>query len=224
MFCKHCGKEVADGALFCASCGQPVQASNPPTPQPQMPPILKSFLDLLKGLMNPEQGIGLAAKCTDYAGAIGIGLYYFIYVFARSVEAYQDGLGRIVTFGGMFGISCAMGAIYLVLMLIAFYGVMSYAANKPANPFVCLNVFGIALIPATVAMILNFGFGFVWDPLASFLTTIGNLFLYLVLYFSLGHMGEKPARNPFWVYCVAIAFAVVLSAFINGEIYAAYLF
>lgn len=34
MYCKNCGKEIADDAAFCPSCGQAVKESVAPTPAP----------------------------------------------------------------------------------------------------------------------------------------------------------------------------------------------
>lgn len=223
MFCKHCGKEVADGAKFCAACGQPTGEA-PRTSGTGLPPIVDSFVSQLKALVNPTEGIGLAAKCPDFTGVIGIGLYYLIYVFYNAVSAYQsDYTSSIVGFGGMFGISCAMGAIYLALLAIAYFGTCFVAQGGMPNLASCVNSFGYALVPATFAMVLNFGLGFVWDPLASFVSTIGTVFLYLALYVAVQKMEAKPVRSYFWVFCVAIAFAVVLANFINGEIYSAYI-
>ena len=33
MFCKHCGKQLTDGAKFCPDCGTPVSAKAQHTPQ-----------------------------------------------------------------------------------------------------------------------------------------------------------------------------------------------
>ena len=32
MFCRSCGKEMADNAMFCPSCGAPARAAAPTTP------------------------------------------------------------------------------------------------------------------------------------------------------------------------------------------------
>lgn len=223
MFCKFCGKELADDAKFCASCGNPVATAAPAATAPQMPAVFGEFVEMLKGLLNPAEGIGIAAKSTGYAGAIGIGLYYFVYLFFNCVAAYQDGYGRYVSFGGMFAISLAMGAIYLALIFLAFFGVVSFASGKVANPFACMNVFGVALMPSVAAMILNFGFGFVWSPLANFFYTIGAIALWLILWFAVGKLEEKPVRNYFWIACAAFACAEVLANFINNKIMIAYL-
>lgn len=220
MFCKFCGKELADDAKFCASCGNAVSA---PSTAPKMPAVFGEFVEMLKGLLNPTEGIGIAAKSTGYAGAIGIGLYYFVYLFFNCVSAYQNGLGRYASFGGLFAISLAMGAIYLALIFLAFFGVVSFASGKVANPFACMNVFGIALMPSVAAMILNFGFGFVWSPLANFLSTAAAIALWLILWFAVGKLEEKPVRNYFWIACTAFAFSEVLANFINNKIMIAYL-
>ena len=38
MFCSHCGKEVAAGAKFCASCGAAVNSQSTPAAEPPKAP------------------------------------------------------------------------------------------------------------------------------------------------------------------------------------------
>ncbi len=243
MFCKHCGKEVADGALFCASCGQPTGAAPAPAAAPaapaQLPAFLKNLLDQVKAILNPPKAIGLAAQSKGLEGIVGLGLFYLIYVFSRVVEAYQGSMGdfyyadgqvtmtvdvsRYVGFGGMFAISLGMGIVYLGFLYAAFFGVVSIATGKVLNPLTCMNILGIALLPSVAAMIVNFGFGFLWTPLASLMSLIATLFLYISLYTAVEKTEHKPVRPYFWIYVALMGAAVVLAEFINNVIYGAYI-
>lgn len=225
MFCKHCGKEVADGAKFCAACGQSV-ADAPRTATSSatgLPPILDSFVAQLMGLGKPMDAMGLAAKATDFTGMVAIGLYFLVYAFYSTFSYCQGQYGGLVGFFGMFGISCAMGAIYLILMLGSFCVLNFFAQGKVPNIASCINTFGLALIPVTASMILNFGCSYIWDPLTDFVSAIGTAALILLLYVAIGKMEEKPVRNYFWIFCVAFAFASTLSGVINSEIVTAYI-
>ena len=42
MYCKHCGKELEDGAIFCTRCGKPVQGQ-PVKKEPEKSEKKKSF-------------------------------------------------------------------------------------------------------------------------------------------------------------------------------------
>ena len=222
MFCKHCGKEVADGAKFCTACGQPTGEARPAS-SAGLPPIVESFIDQIKGIANPTEAVGLAAKSVDFTGIIGIGLFYLVYLFYNTISAFQASYSDVVGFGGMFAISLAMGAIELALLFGAFYGVSFVAYGAMPNPTAVINSFGFALIPSVVAMCLNFGLGFVWSPLANFVSTAARIFMWLILYVSVQKGETKPVRSYFWVFCGAVAFASVLASFINNEIYSAYL-
>lgn len=224
MFCKHCGKEVADGAKFCAACGQPTgeaprAAASSAT---GLPPILDSFLSQLMGLKNPIEAMGLAAKEVNFTGIVAMGLYFLVYVFYTTFSFCRGQYGGIIGFFGMFGISCAIGSIYLLLMLCAFCGMNFFAQGKVPNIATCINTFGLALIPSAAGMILNFGCSYIWDPLTSFISSIGSASLVLLLYVAIGKMEEKPVRNYFWLFCVVFAFASTLSTIINNEIVTAY--
>ncbi len=83
MFCRNCGKEVADGQRFCDGCGAPMQGpaapnSPPPPPPPNYPPA---------GGPQPQGGSGkpdkktmdlilkvFAGICTAFYGIMGLRL------------------------------------------------------------------------------------------------------------------------------------------------------
>ena len=204
MFCKHCGKQLPDNAQFCDGCGQSTGAVKPASAG--MPPFIQSFLDQIKALVNPTEAIGLAAKSTGFEGVIGLGLYWLIFALYNAVVT--DSV--YTNFGALFGLSLVTGLLYLGFVYGALFGISFLATGKPANPLTVMNILGLALIPATVANLINMGFHFAWWGLESFLADIAFLFLILILYVAVQKM-EKPVRSYFWIFCVGLALAFVLS-------------
>ena len=76
-FCSHCGKELADDAVFCSACGKQVQQIPAPAPQVEPPQPKSSVL--------ANCAFVLAFLCPLVGAILGlIGITYYGFVVNKS--------------------------------------------------------------------------------------------------------------------------------------------
>ena len=71
MFCKNCGEQITDGALFCTNCGASV--AEPPV-QPAQQPVAPAYQ---QPVSNSGRGMGVAALVM---GIVSCCLFWIPYV------------------------------------------------------------------------------------------------------------------------------------------------
>ena len=188
MFCKHCGNQMPDDAVFCAKCGtsvsesarKAVNANMPPAPSPTaqwpsqparpMPPAQASPARPAVQPNMPNTAGGYGQTATPPQGVPA----YAAQSPAVAASAAQTSPLRFVE-GGL--------AVVLVIMLLAV-------------PFVDLSLLGSFSIPSLVAMWFRF------------LEAAGQ--------FS-GMMGQSSEANEAMVYVIALC-ALVVIAVVSGLI------
>ena len=69
MFCRNCGKEIDDGALFCPHCGS--QTLNPSGTQPQAQPQVQPMTQQTVNVQPFNAGPAQEAKGTNGFGIAG---------------------------------------------------------------------------------------------------------------------------------------------------------
>ncbi len=82
MFCRNCGKEIDDGALFCPHCGS--QTLNPSGTQPQAQPQVQPMTQQTVNVQPFNAGPAQEAKGTNGFGIAGfvlglLSLYLGVY-------------------------------------------------------------------------------------------------------------------------------------------------
>lgn len=101
MFCKNCGKEIADNALTCPHCGAPVQSTaiHTANPTPGASPknwlttlLLCLFLGTL-GIHSFYAGKTLIGIIQLFTGG-GCGIWTLVDFIMILVGSYKDGEGR----------------------------------------------------------------------------------------------------------------------------------
>ena len=138
MFCKYCGKEIVDGAKFCASCGGRVEETATPAEPvitPAATPVVNQVnADYIKEAKDAAarkiltQGIcSLAFTCTFFFGLIG---WIIGGVCKGSVSDYEARFGPVTGMakvgkslgkGGLIGgiITSIFATIYFYCIFLA---------------------------------------------------------------------------------------------------------
>jgi hypothetical protein len=145
MFCTKCGKEIADGSVFCPLCGQsttaPVAAA-PKAPSEVGAQISSFVKDYFK---NPMEAVTSRAKDNFWLfGLISIGAYIFVrflvLLISYSNNYYDNAFST--AFGSFFiDVLCFSVLIFAIFL---FNGV--FKLNKLSLPSV-VSLTGLALLP-----------------------------------------------------------------------------
>src|SRR5665648_560688 len=102
MFCTKCGKEIADGSVFCPLCGQP--SNGPAAPAAKAPSELGAnissfFKDYFK---NPIEAVSSRAKDSFWLfGLISICAYILVHFFVSLFSGYEGYVAQYA-FGTLF--------------------------------------------------------------------------------------------------------------------------
>lgn len=115
MFCKQCGKELADGAVFCTNCGTntTVEPVAPATPAPVQPPKTKQ----VDPADAPNTGMFILGFFIPIAGLI----LYLINMDTKPQMAKSAGKGALIGYiaSTVFGVIMGVLATILPVVLMA---------------------------------------------------------------------------------------------------------
>ena len=127
MFCKYCGHQVADGSLFCPSCGnrldspqesQPQNSYTPP--QQNTPPYQGAYTPPTGGYQPPQSNQGYNGGYQPYQsapnyGAMPMNWYKFLIYFALFASCVLNAI---------YGLGMLTGMVYgdASSLVYAFYG------------------------------------------------------------------------------------------------------
>ena len=109
MFCKYCGRQIADGSLFCPGCGNRLdsaQEQTPPTQQtpPSQPGSYPNYTPTTPppaGGYRPNGGYQSPNNAANFSG-YPMGWYKFLIYFALFASCVLNALSAIGMFTGMF--------------------------------------------------------------------------------------------------------------------------
>lgn len=189
MFCSKCGKELPEGAAFCASCGNPTGATAQKPKQTNdslqgMPPIIGNLLKRVIGFFTgarQEAVVADAVKDTTWSGAIlaGAGLLVFIFTqllnVIHGVRAFlqlngadygeaQKMAGRYTEIWPAFWWSLLFAVVYAgALVGLAF--LMAKLMKGNLSILNIVNVVSYASLPVIAISIANLALGFIWGLL-----------------------------------------------------------
>ena len=127
MFCKNCGKEVADGAGFCPHCGATLAGAPAPAPTPA--PSDKPAPAGAKGKLDP---LNLSALICLSVGVL------FLMIFCFKFMGDLSDITKFVDGGGMAGVivsllslcAIASSVFVLVCLWLIFGGKLSATGAK----------------------------------------------------------------------------------------------
>lgn len=122
MYCKNCGAEIADGAIFCPNCGQAVQSEpqnfETPVYEPQQAvygnPVEQKNLPnvLMWGIL------GLVFADTFFLSFLGI---IFSAIAMSKAKLYTEMTGQPLSKGGKVGGILAKIGLILGIVLTVFF-------------------------------------------------------------------------------------------------------
>ena len=234
MFCPKCGKQIPDGAAFCASCGNRIGGEAPAKPATQgMPPILNNLFTKLVGFFTTnrqEAVVADAAKDTTWSGAILAGVGILVFVLTQLVNIMSAGRFYFVL-GGLsysasfdyadmayrLGAPAGMSALFAVVYAAALV-VMTMAMAKMCKvsiPFVsAVNIAAYASIPVIVVGIPSMLLGLLWGafPIVLFLVAMFASF-YLIYQAMAKAYGAKNAFLPMLVLATVMLIVVAFGAY-----------
>lgn len=238
MFCSKCGKELPEGAAFCASCGNPTGATAPKTNQNAslngMPPILGNLVKRVVGFFTgarQEAVVADSVKDTTWSGAIlaGVGILVFIFTqllnsihFVRSFlqlmnydygEA-QEAASENAEIWAAFGFSALFAVVYAgVLVGGTFLMVKMLKGNLTFLNVV--NVAAYASLPVIAVSILNLVVGFIWGLLPVILFAAAVMAsLYLIYRAVSDACGAKNAFLPYTITSVLVMIVLTWGAYV----------
>lgn len=155
MKCPHCGKNLADGARFCAYCGNPVHsmppvqnnASQPQNPTSFTPPPQQ--LQQRPPYVPPQQYYnipGLTAQKPRYMNLIALiaAVIALVSMFLPFVTASAMGISQSVTLFQAFTNSFDPMIILIILMMVAV--VIMQLAKAPQVPSIVLAALSLVFI------------------------------------------------------------------------------
>ena len=242
MFCKYCGKGLADDAKFCDGCGSRLDGvrveSDPSAFGVDIRSILGNCLATLKGFFskNTVKTVGESAKSTGwewivfalasalaYALALAVnikqGINDLLGSFANiTLDTLSDSYGvEIYNFGNWFlyGLLISIGT-YLLMSILLFL-VTKYVFKKNVSIVCVLNLVATASLPLTVAYVLNMLLGLMWLPLVIVVSIAALVMTALLLYVGMQKL-DKLDTSPLWAYTgiwaviVAIILVIICSA------------
>lgn len=117
MFCKQCGKEVADGTAFCPGCGASLDGASAPAPAPAAAPAKA------KGKLNP---LSLSALICQTVGALFMAIFCMVLMSDFSEMSSLPDIGFLGVIGVLLCL-CAMVAVIFVpvCLWVVFGGTVS---------------------------------------------------------------------------------------------------
>ncbi len=229
MFCRNCGKELADGAKFCDGCGAPTDAAGggyaPVAPaQPAQNPMVTNFTASLTGIVkDPEGTVRKEARSGTLEWAIfaGISLVTFALSMAIGFKKVLAAALSIMTgstaslplsFGGMLGMSFLVGLIAFGLLTAGVWVAANYVFKTQVSFPQALNMVGVASLPFSAACIVNMLAGLLWGPLAVVFFGVGAAMSAVLLYEGFKeYAGEK---SPFLMFLAVVGVTVLLTVII----------
>jgi hypothetical protein len=179
MFCTKCGKEIADGSMYCPLCGQQFKSSEPApakTTSDFGANVSSFFKDYFK---NPIEAVATRAKDSFWLlGLISIGAYILVHFFVSLFSGYEGYIAQYA-FGTLF--------IDLICFAALIFGVFLFASafklNKLSLPST-VALTGLALLPLVPVYLV----GLLFDKLiegasvTTVLFTIAFIFAAIILY------------------------------------------
>lgn len=92
MFCKNCGKEIADNAVMCPNCGSPIQKASEGEKSKMVALLLCLFLGFVGGqsFYTGKIGVGICQLLT----LGGCGIWTLIDLITIITGSYKDSEGK----------------------------------------------------------------------------------------------------------------------------------
>ena len=120
MFCKYCGRQIADGSLFCPGCGNRLDSAQEQTPPAQQTPPSQpgSYPNYTPttpppaGGYRPNGGYQSPNNAANFSG-YPMGWYKFLIYFALFASCVLNALSAIGMFSGMI-YGDASGLVYAI--------------------------------------------------------------------------------------------------------------
>lgn len=233
MFCPKCGKELPEGAAFCASCGnptganaqQPKQANSAAATLQGMPPILgnllKRFIGFFTGVRQ-EAVVLDSVKDNTWSGAILAGVGVLVFIFTQLLNVIHGVRAFLQLNGADYGEAQKMATryteiwpafwwslLFAVVYAVALVGLAFLMVKMMKGNLSILNIVNIvsyASLPVIAISIANLVLGFIWGllPLILLLTAV-IISLYLIYRAVSESCGAKNAFIP-----VAVSSTVVM--------------
>lgn len=119
MYCKYCGQQIDDRAVFCVHCGVATDAFYYPPAAPGYPPVMQGYAPAPQKKTN---GLSLAGMIVSIVGAIG-GNYLLCIPSVVGIILSVIGLGKVKQLGSGKGFSIAgiiVGAVSLLIWILIF--------------------------------------------------------------------------------------------------------
>ncbi len=244
MFCKNCGNQIDDNAAFCPVCGtalkEPASAPAAPTTANTTAPAAPSaasviFQSIMSNLVrvfkeffscDVMKGLATAAKSTTHEWAVL--LFAYVLIFSLSVPiVIKCALGSIAYFGSYIAAMAKFGPIFGISLLVAlianaaiFFGLfvqIKLIHKKNVSIISVLNAAEYAMLPITLACLINMLLALIWAPLAIMTFITAFIMQTILLYVGLQKL-DKLEKSPFYTFtlvsfvcvCVVIGVAALL--------------
>lgn len=238
MFCSKCGKELPEGAAFCASCGNPTGATAQKPKQTNdslqgMPPILGNLLKRVVGFFTgarQEAVVADAVKDTTWSGAILAGVGVLVFIFTQLLNVIHFLRAYLQMSGADYGeaqkYASRLAEIWPAFWMSLLFAVL-YAGALVGGTFLMIkmlkgnlsilnvvNVAAYASLPVIAVCIANLVLGFIWGLLPMILFAAAMIAsLYLIYRAVSDACGVKNAFIPYTISATVVMLVVALGAY-----------
>jgi len=170
MFCSNCGKQLPDGAKFCAECGQPIRIPEKspikePEPVPEQPVIEPA----------PRQEEPKQSFRAPVAAAAPVDEPAFEPEPEPVVPEENRPLGPWAYFG--YGLLFSIPVIGFILLIVLSFAGKNVNRKNFARSYWCWALLVIALILIAVVILVTGVLRGVTDGIAAWLSSIGLTWL-----------------------------------------------
>lgn len=239
-FCTKCGKQLNDGAKFCASCGnvvgeaqpqvatQPAQSTASPYAVNSTTPIgegaaSKAFKNLPVILTtfwkNSDSTVKIAKDNKDIiVSSIFSGIFFIMvflgYMFSVLGCKFKMGFNFPFVLLTSFVLTVAIAAFYVGIL---FLGELAFAKSKPLKALIDSFIsFAIRSMPAAAGFLLFGLASFIYDGIAWLILTLTVGYLVVSLIVELKNMVTEGKDSLIFILFTTglVAFAVYLTAVI----------
>ena len=205
MFCRNCGKQLADEAKFCDACGTPTGDAPIAKAESAPNPMFKNFTDSFLGMFS-ENIVKVSVKeassktlewilfAAAYSLAFALSLKIGLWDFNKPVFILSLLLGSLLIFSRIGGLFISSKFIF----------------RKNTGFFEVANMTSYSYLPVAVVTLASILLSLIWAPLGIFSMLIAFTVRTVLCYAGFSKL-DKFEKTPLFAYITGIAISLVMS-------------
>lgn len=241
MFCKNCGKQLADGVKFCANCGTSIDGANAPvapaaptaqaapatpvapvTPtapaQPYVPnPLITNFVSSLTNFFkNPMATVKNATKSNTHEWTLFMAMAVVVFALSEAVIGVEAA-GEFYSFFAGFGVGILKAGVAFFGVAAGIWLLFDQVFKKPISFIRVFNMIGVAAIPMVVIGLLNMLVGLIDTSVTGVFTDAAGIMSAILIYDAAKDVEEIDEKAHLLGYTIVLAI-VILAMWALGHI------